>query len=457
MNPLSIRLKLTAWYFAVLIVTFVLFGIVAFFAMQQGIETTVDEGLRDQVSGIQELMRNVQPEGPEKLEEELREHSEVRAEGDFSQISDGEGHWLFRSQLMRRFDIPLHDAGKPSYYDIEIKSLPLRILASEVHLGGQTYVVQVAAPMDDFYDALDHFKWVLLLFSPFLLALASAGGYWMSRRALTPFDEITQAARNINSRNLSSRLTVPQSGDELQRLSETLNGMLERLDAAFKRITQFTADASHELRTPVALMRTTAELSLRKSRSESEYHEALTQILGDLEKTSVLVERLMLLGRADVGVETLARAPVNLGDSLREACEKGRTLAAAKQIIIREQIASKPVVVAGDTHAVYRLFLILLDNAVKYTPPGGQISVSLTSGPDFAVIEVQDTGIGIGAADLPHIFERFYRADRARSRELGGAGLGLSIARWIAEAHGGSIHVQSTLGAGSVFQVRLPV
>ena len=457
MKPLSIRFKLTAWYFAVLIVTFVLFGIVAFFAMQQGIETTVDEGLRDQVSGIQELMRNVQPEGPERLEEELREHSEVRAEGDFSQISDGEGHWLFRSQLMRRFDIPLHDAGKPSYYNMEIKSLPLRILASEVHLGGQTYVVQVAAPMDDFYDALDHFKWVLLLFSPFLLVLASAGGYWMSRRALTPFDEITRAARNINSRNLSSRLTVPQTGDELQRLSETLNGMLERLDAAFKRITQFTADASHELRTPVALMRTTAELSLRKARSESEYHEALTQILGDLEKTSALVERLMLLARADVGAEAIERAPADLGNSLREACEKGRTLAVAKQIIIREQIPSEPVIVAGDSHALYRLFLILLDNAVKYSPPGGQIAVSLTSGPDFAVIEVQDTGIGIGAADLPHIFERFYRADKARSRELGGAGLGLSIARWIAEAHGGSIYVQSTLGAGSVFQVRLPM
>jgi len=457
MKPLSIRFKLTAWYFAVLIVTFVLFGIVAFFAMQQGIETTVDEGLRDQANGIQELMKNAMPEGRERLREELREHSEVRAEGDFSQISDGDGHWLFRSQLMRHFDIPLHDAGKPSYYNTEIKSLPLRILASEIHLGGQTYVVQVAAPMDDFYDALNRFKWVLLLFSPFLLALASAGGYWMSRRALTPFDEITRAARNINSRNLSSRLTVPQSGDELQRLSETLNGMLERLDAAFKRITQFTADASHELRTPVALMRTTAELSLRKSRSESEYQEALTQILGDLEKTSVLVERLMLLARADVGAETLERVSVNLGDDLREACEKGSTLAAAKQIIIREQIPSGPVIVPGDPHALHRLFLILLDNAVKYTPPGGQISVSLTSGPDSAVIEVQDTGIGIGAADLPHIFERFYRADRARSRELGGAGLGLSIARWIAEAHGGSIHVQSTLGAGSVFQVRLPV
>jgi heavy metal sensor kinase len=457
MKPLPIRLKLTAWYSAVLLVTFILFGFVAFFGMRRGIEISVDEGLRDQLRGISELMRNVFPEGRQRLQDELREHSELRAGEDFSQVSDESGHWLFRSRLMGRFDIPREGTQGLSYYNRQAKGLPLRVLASEVKVGGQRYLVQVAAPMDDFDDALNRFKWVLLFFSPLLLVLASAGGYWMSRRALQPVDEITSAARDINSRNLSKRLRVPQSRDELQRLSDTLNGMLERLDAAFSRITRFTADASHELRTPVALMRTTAEISLRRCRSEAEYREALSQILSESEKTSALVEKLMLLARTDAGFESLERVTVDLTECLADACRKGRTLAEGKEIVFDERLAKAPILVEGDLNALHRLFLILIDNAVKYTPADGRVAVSLTVDREFALVEVQDTGIGIGSDDLPHIFERFYRADRARSREQGGAGLGLSIARWIAEAHGGSIQVQSTPGVGSTFQVRIPI
>src|SRR2546428_263395 len=233
--------------------------------------------------------------------------------------------------------------------------------------------------------------------------------------------------------------------------------MLERLESAFKRISQFTADASHELRTPVALMRTTAELSLRKPRPEAEYREALTQILRELETTSALVEKLMLLARADSGVEALQFAPLDLAENLREACRQGHTLAQAKQISLQEQIANRPVIVEGDAHALQRLFLILIDNAVKYTPAEGRVTASLTDTNGFAVAEIRDTGIGIATVDLPHIFERFYRADKARSREMGGVGLGLSIGRWIAEAHGGAIEVESTPSQGSVFRVRLPI
>lgn len=457
MRPLPISLKLTLWYSAVLLATFILFGFVAFFAMRQGIEISVDEGLHDELRGISELIRNVSPEGTEKLHDVLREHAELRAGDDFSQVSGEKGHWLFRSQLMRRFDISIRDAGKPSYANIRVKGFPLRVLASEVRVGGQVYLVQVAAPMDDFDDALNRFKWVLLFLSPLLLILASAGGYWISRRALKPVDEITSAARDINSRNLSSRLRVPQSGDELQRLSETLNGMLGRLEEAFSRITRFTADASHELRTPVALVRTTAEISLRRSRSEAEYREALSQILSESERTSALVEKLMQLARADAGFEFLERVRVDLAGCLAEVCRAGRTLAEEKGIIFQEELPKAEIFIAGDPHALHRVFLILIDNAIKYTSTGGRVAVSLTADAQSAIVQIQDTGIGMGAEDLPHIFERFYRADKARSREQGGAGLGLSIARWITEAHGGSIQVQSTPGSGSVFKVRLPL
>lgn len=324
-------------------------------------------------------------------------------------------------------------------------------------LEGNSYRVQVAAPMDDFYDSLDRFKWVVVLLTPVLIVLGSAGGYWLSRRALSPVDGITRAAQDINSRNLSKRLEVPQSGDELQRLSETLNSMLQRLEAAFNRITQFTADASHELRTPLALMRTTTEVSLRTSITISEHRDAQAQVLEELEKTSNLVERLMLLARADAGAELLRQDPVDLTNIVREACREGRTLGESKQIEFQEDLANDCVIVEGDSHSLHRLILILVDNAVKYTPERGAVTVSLTRSGRCAVIEVRDNGIGIAPQDLPHIFERFYRADKARSREFGGAGLGLSIARWEAEAHGGEMEVESTLGQGSVFRVRLPL
>lgn len=457
MRPLPIRIRLATWYFAVLAATFAVFGAVAFFAMRSSIETTVDEGLRDRMAAVQELMEQVLPEGPERLRDELREHTELSEEGGFLQASDDEDRWIYRSPLMERYNVPRIEAAGPTIYNLRVRNLPLRVLAADSHLSDRTYHVQVAAPMDDFEDALSRFKWALLVFCPFLLLVASAGGYWISRRALTPVGEITGAAQAISSRNLSSRLAVPQSRDELQRLSETINGMLERLEAAFKRITQFTADASHELRTPIALMRTTAEISLRKPRAEAEYREALRQILKDLETTSALIENLMLLARADSGVEALQFSPVDLNETLHEACQQIRVLAQDKQIGLQESVAQAPVTIEGDTAALQRLFLILLDNAVKYTPAGGRVTVSLTDGNGSAVAEIRDTGIGISETDLPNVFERFYRADKPRSRELGGVGLGLSIGRWIAEAHGGTIEVTSTVGQGSVFRVRLPL
>jgi signal transduction histidine kinase len=293
MKPLSIRVKLTVWYVAVLLASLGIFGVAAFFAMKGGIESTVDESLEEQAGGIEELMRGVLRDEPARLANELREHAELRAEGDFSQVCDQRGRWIYRSRLMTNYNVPVPDTTSHSAYNFIARELPLRVLVRELNADGNAYLIQVAAPMDDFYDALNRFKWVVLLLSPFLIVLASGGGYLLSRRALTPVDKITRAAQEINSNNLSKRLDVPQSRDELQRLSETLNGMLERLEAAFNRITQFTADASHELRTPLALMRTTTEVSLRTSQTVSEYREAQSQVLEELEKTSSLVEKLI--------------------------------------------------------------------------------------------------------------------------------------------------------------------
>ena len=457
MKRFSIRLRLTAWYIAILLASLSIFGVAAFVAMRKGIEKSVDENLEGQAGGIEEVMGSVLKEEPARLPDELREHQELREQADFLQVCDQNGRWIYRSRLMEHYDVPVPAKASYSAYNVLSADLPLRVLVREMHADGQTYRIQVAAPMDDFYDAIDQFKLMVLLLSPLVLVLASAGGYWLSRRALAPVDQITREAQDINSNNLAKRLDIPRSGDELQRLSETLNSMLGRLETSFNRITQFTADASHELRTPLALMRTTTEVSLRTSQTVADYREAQEEILAELEKTSSLVEKLMLLARADAGVETLQRVPVNVAECLRDTCKDGLVLAQAKQVKFSADIDGQDLLVTGDSHALRRLFLILIDNAVKYTAPGGSVALRLRRSNGSAIAEFRDTGIGVSAEDLPHIFDRFYRADKARSREFGGVGLGLSIARWVAEAHGGSIEVQSTPAAGSVFRVRLPL
>ena len=456
MKSFPIGARLAAWYFGILAIVLSLFGLTAYFAMRNSIYRTVDQELRDRMEGVRRLIERTARYEPDDLRRELREHSEL-AGNTLLRVADREGNWLYKSASMDRYEIPRPEEASAVPSTLMLSDVPLRVLTTEMEAGEQSYFVQAAVPLGEFYGALDRFATLLLVSIPILLLSAAAGGYWMSRRALAPVDQITQAARSISVQNLSSRLIVPQTGDELQRLSETLNSMLERLEAAFKKIIQFTADASHELRTPVAVMRTRTELSLRKPRSAEEYRETVAQVHSELEKTSELVERLMLLARADYGVEALQLSTEDLGEIVRAVCRQGKMLSEAKEVSLSEQIPGQPLWVKADAHALRRLFLILIDNAIKYTPQGGRVDVVVGQENGFAIGEIRDTGIGIAAEDLPNVFERFYRADKARSRESGGVGLGLSIGRWIAEAHGGTIEVRSSLGGGSNFKLRLPL
>ena len=458
MIALPIRLRLTAWYFAILAVVLSAFGVSAYLEMRHSIHRTVDEELQIRAEGVHQLIERVIQRGAEDdLQEGLREHTELRQGGALLQVSDEQGNWLYRSPVMSDYGVPRPATIPRRAVDFMGGQVPLRIWNLKVNVAGQSYLIQSAFEMDDFYGALEHFALLLFISIPLLLLCAAAGGYWISTRALAPVDQITQTARTISAQNLSSRLVVPNTGDELQRLSETLNGMLGRLESAFKKITQFTADASHELRTPVAVMRTRTELSLRKARSAEEYRDVIAEVLAELEKTSGLIEQLMFLARADSGAETLHFSATNVSEVLREACHQGSALAEAKQIGFQEQISGDSVWIRGDASSLRRLFLILIDNAVKYTPANGQVEVSLQRNDGYAVAQVRDTGIGIAQTDLPNVFERFYRADKARTRESGGVGLGLSIGRWITEVHAGTIEVQSSPGRGSIFEVRLPI
>src|SRR5258708_21637551 len=350
MMALPIRLRLTACYFAVLAVVLSAFGVSAYLEMRHSIHKTVDEELEARAEGVHQLIERTIARGAEgDLPEGLREHTELRQGGALLQVSDEQGNWLYRSPVMSEYGVPRPATIPRRAVDYLKSRVPLRIWSEKVNVGGQTYLIQTAFEMDDFYGALNEFALLLVISIPLLLLCAAAGGYWISTRALAPVDQITQTTRAISAQDLSSRLVVPKTRDELQRLSETLNGMLQRLEAAFKKITQFTADASHELRTPVAVIRTRAELSLRKARSADEYRDVIAEVLAELEKTSKLIEQLMFLARADSGAETLHFNPTNVVEVLREACHQGSALAEAKQIAFQEQIPGDSLWIQGDS------------------------------------------------------------------------------------------------------------
>lgn len=454
MKQFPIRARLTGWYFVFLGASLTGFALLAVVLMRQSIYGSVDERLQDRARAVQDLIRRA---ADEDLPDELREHAELQPGSELLQVSNNSGHFIYRSRRMERLGIPAVQPHSSEFTTAAYGNRPVRMLALTTSAAGQQFVIQVGEPMGDFHEAISRFRTAVLIVIPLLLLVATAGGYLMSTRALAPVDQITRAAQNITARDLSTRVEVPHTGDEIQRLAQTMNAMLQRIEAAFSRITQFTTDASHELRTPVALIRTQAELALRKSRSEVEYRESLQEVLAESERTSSLIENLMLLARADAGTETLRFEKFDFAELAREAVARGRTLAEAKNLGWSTEISTEPLWVEGDALALQRLFLILIDNAVKYTPPNGQIRVGVARDDGRALIEVQDNGIGISDEDLPHIFERFYRADKARSRESGGAGLGLSIGRWITNAHGAEIGVDSAIGSGSTFRVRIPL
>jgi heavy metal sensor kinase len=457
-KPLSLRVRLTVWYFGVVALSFLLISVVALYGMDRSIQGAVDNALEERANAVHSLItRELSLRSLADLKRELREHSGLSSADELMQVADAQANWLYRSRALLSHAIPLPHEERPTIYTDRFAGLLLRVRSEWVSVSGQRFSVQVAAPMHEFHEALEHFRSLLIVAAPFLLLFATAGGYFLSRRALAQVQRIIDATDKIGAINLSSRLAVPNSGDELQRLSETLNNMLSRIEGAFQRVAQFTADASHELRTPLAILRTRTELALRRPRSEREYQEVLGQLLHGLERSSDLVERLMLLARADSGDRILQHERVQLDVILRSVCEQGATLAAAKNLRFHMQLNPQEMPLEGDADFLERLFLILIDNAIKYTAPEGEIVLSGQVEGSAVVVSVRDSGIGISEADLPHLFERFYRVDKARSRESGGAGLGLAIGRWIARAHHGEIEVESTLGKGAVFRVRLPV
>lgn len=425
---------------------------------QRSIETTVNDASRSDLQTLARLLANFSAQSEPQLREQLAQLADVWPNGALFEVSGGNRAWLFRPPRFAHAmpGLPPVRGDETLFFTTNLDRLQYRIALRRITLGGQTFEIHAAVPTEPFDQALDRFRLLEKQALPLLVLLASLLGYWLSARALAPVTHIMATAQSISAQNLSRRLELPKAHDELRQLTETLNVMLDRIEHSFRRITQFTADASHDFRTPIAIIRTTSEIALRRPRADSEYRESLSRILKTSIETSELLENLLTLARADAGVVALDMQTLDLAASVRRAQDRALALSAEKPLQFTAQLPPAPVWVNANSIAIDRLLLILIDNAVKYTPAGGRCAIELSHDPGQAHIAIRDTGIGISPNDLNRIFERFTRADASRSRETPGAGLGLAIARWITEIHGGTIAAESHLGLGSVFHVRLP-
>lgn len=395
---------------------------------------------------------------------------------EFILLADSLGRFIYRSKKVRvlagndtnRLGAPASDSGKIMTTARDMKPGVYRLFAlsnehilmrvREVRIG-RVHKVWVGLNADETTYAPGRLIAVMLIVGPLLLALSFSVAYTTSARAFRPVDEIIDQVEAItDGRSLHRRLAVGESADELSRLSATLNAMIERLETSFGALRRFTADASHELKTPLTVIRADVERSMSPHSTRSERDIAMEEALQQVTRMADLVNSLLTLARADEGRLDLHREPVSLLELARDVVETARLLGEGAGLTIDVPIL-EAAEVQGDATRLRQLFMNLVENAIKYSAAGGRVEITLARADGEVQFAVRDNGIGIAAADLPFIFERFWRADRARSRasERGGNGLGLAICQWIAHAHGGSLTVESRLGRGSRFVAHLPL
>jgi heavy metal sensor kinase len=448
----------------VLLIVLTVFGTAVYVSMRHQLLALLDVALAEELDEISEEVQSAKDwtSLSERLHRGFAQHELYEF-----QISRADGELLFQSDRLRphRFFVPAlpgqinhaaFERPKPGARNISLDTLgTLRLMTAFVPGPDGLVVVQVATSLASINRELNELFSVILLSGPLVLACALAGGYMLARKALAPVDRIVSTAEQITATRLDRRIEVPHSDDELRRLVRTLNGMIARLEHSFEEIRRFTADAAHELRTPIAVLRTEAEVALRMPRAPEQYRRVLEDQLEELERLSRLAEQLLFLCREDAGLVPVARDRVGLLEVVEDVAEHMRVVAEAKGLTLQvDRIV--PCHVNGDEDQLRRLLFNLLDNAIKFTPAQGAIKVETVRVDGKVRIVVADTGIGIPQEQLPHIFERFYRVDPARGRDTDGTGLGLAIARSIAEAHGGSIEVESKVGFGTRAIVTLP-
>jgi heavy metal sensor kinase len=453
----SIEFRLTVWYSLWLLATLLVIGTLFWFGITESMRSAVDEMLAQRLELLVQFVEaefRDSPPVPGEFEAELGEYVGSVREGQLIQIRTAAGEPV---TPQGGATIPWHTAPTDgrTYVRVDTGLGAYRLLVDRVSLLGADYTVQMGSSL----ESLDSTRAYLIAWIawalPIALLLSFSGGFLISRRALRPVTRITQLAAATSVQNLSARLSVPATGDVIEQLATAFNDMLDRLDASLRRLKQFTADASHELRTPVAVIRTTAELAVRHKRADDDLRRDMADIHAEAQRLTELIDDLLTLARADSGTPSIPLTDLDLAAVVRSHCERFRVLALERGQRLHFH-AQGSIPIQGHESSLGRLMTALLENASEHTPPGGCITVRIEKGVDGARIRVADMGRGIPREELGRIFERFYRVDPSRARSSGGFGLGLSIAKWVADCHGASIGVESEVGKGSEFTIAFP-
>jgi len=455
----SIRWRLTLWYGSVLSAILVGFSGAVYLLLRNHLLVLTDAALREELVELEDEIGRAT--GLSRPPEELGLQF-TGPEGFEFQVRTVAGKTLFQSAGIGPGGLPgpavrLIRGGGPAHESVTLNGLgPVRLASQVVQSPSGPLLIQAAATMAPTARALQELAAVLLTIGPLALACALAGGYWLARKALAPVDRMAATAAEITSTRLARRLDEPVLDDELGCLARTFNAMIARLQQSFEEVRRFTADAAHELRTPLAAMRTEAEVALRSPRSPEQDGRVLEDLLEEIERLSRLVAQLLFLSREDMGISVGEFRPVRLDDVVRDVGEHMQVAAREKAVTLVVNLP-EACQVSGDADRLRQLFFNLLDNAIKYTQPDGKVTVQGGPANGQARVTVADTGIGIPADHLPHVFDRFYRVDPSRSPDTDGTGLGLAICRSIAEAHGGHIEIGSTFGSGTHVTLALPM
>jgi heavy metal sensor kinase len=478
----SLRFKLTLWYVLILGILLISFSTFLYFTLSNSLYRDVDNKLRSLAELVSsESSSPLSKFGFGNIDQALETSMNLKPIGKFIQVLDESGNIGRKSENLKNVQLPiglnaLKNASKGLITfetNRSIANTPLRIITFPVVENNHvTKIIQIASSLEEVEDALNTLFIILIITVPLALMVASLGGQFLAHKALKPVDDITQTARMITSQNLNQRIIPPKVKDEISRLIETFNGMISRLDQSFRQIKQFSSDASHELKTPLTILKGEVEVMLRKERTQQEYQQTLKSNLEEINRMSQIVEDLLLLSRADTGQIELNKGDINLAEILSQVVAQMDMLARSKGLDLSASNNHRDIHIFGDALRIREMLINLIENGIKYTEEGGSVHISLQKEfppaeryrsdrserekERFVKIIVSDTGIGISREDQEKIFNRFFRVDKARSREQGGSGLGLSICKWIVEAHQGEIEVESELGKGSSFIVKLP-
>ena len=447
----TLRTRFALWTSGLLLAALTLFGAFVYLSMSRGLSAALDNSLTINASQVSAGL-NID-NGKLILSDSLietPENADLQGSGFTIRVLSPQG------DLIQEFGIfhglPISSTQSFSTYTDQVGETAVRVYTQPVYDNNQLVaIVQVAQSLEEIQDILQRLLVILLISIPILVTIAGFGGYFLATRALTPIDQITSTAQKISAEDLSARLDVPATNDEVSRLTQTLNEMLSRLDDSFQRERQFTNDASHELRTPLTAMQAILGVIREKPRSPKEYEQALDDISEETDRLRMLVENLLQLARGDKSQNNTFEQ-VNLSTLLDDVSDSMRPLAEAKNLALCCETANN-LFILGDSDELIRLFVNLLDNAIKYTERG-EVGIAAKLTEKYIEVQVTDTGIGIPPEHLPYIFDRFYRVDESRTQHS--AGLGLAIVNDIVTMHSSEIKVQSNPGEGSKFLIQFP-